>query len=130
MSDEKISVHDWVTKAEMDYEAARDLQRRRKNPLPDKVAYDSAQCAEKYIKAFLVRHNRTFRYRHDLVELKDNCLQVDPDFKMISDDLFFLNRYASEIRYPGVSATQDDARETIVSMKRVRSFVRAKLGLK
>ncbi len=129
MSDETITVHDWVAKAEMDYESALDLARRRKNPLPDKVAYECAQCAEKYLKAFLVRHKKSFRYRHDLIELRRSCEDFDADFRLIEPDLEFLNRWSSDIRYPGLSATVEDAREAVRAMKQVRKFVRAKLGL-
>ncbi len=113
----------------MDYEGALDLARRRRNPLPDKVAYDCAQCAEKYLKAFLVRHKQPFRFRHDLTDLRRRCQDLDGDFRLIEDDLLVLNRWSSEIRYPGLSATVEDAREAVKAMKRVRKFVRAKLGL-
>lgn len=129
MSDAEITIHDWVAKAEMDYKAALDLMRRPKEPLPDKVAYDCAQCAEKYLKAFLVRHAQTFRYRHDLIVLRRNCQDIDADFRLLEDDLQFLNRWSSEIRYPVMTAVEDDAKIAVESMKRVRAFVRAKLGL-
>lgn len=127
MSDE--TVHDWVAKAEMDYESALDLARRRKKPLPDKITYDCAQCAEKYLKAYLIRRNKPFRYRHDLIELRELCQEVDADFRLLAEDLKTCNQWRSEIRYPGSSATVDDAKEAITAMKRVRAFVRAKLGI-
>lgn len=127
MSDE--STLEWVAKAEMDFKGALDLARRRKDPLPDKVTYDCAQCAEKYLKAFLIRHKRTFRYRHDLLELRESCENVDPDFRWIVDEVQTLNAWASEIRYPGVSATVEESREVVKSIRQVRKFVRAKLGL-
>lgn len=129
MSDEIITLQDWVAKAEMDYKGALDLAQRRKDPLPDKVVYDCAQCAEKYLKAFLVHHNQTFRYRHDLRELNTRCMQLDATFHLIEGDLRALNRWASEIRYPGVSAAMDDVRDALAALKRVRRFMRAKLGV-
>ncbi len=60
---------EWVQIAEMDYQGARDLVRRRRNLLPDLVCWHSQQCAEKYLKAFLVRHRVAFAYTHNLTGL-------------------------------------------------------------
>lgn len=129
MSDETPTVHDWVAKAEMDFKAALDLASRKKDPLPDKVVYDCAQCAEKYLKGFLVLHKQPFRFRHDLTDLRRRCQDVDSDFGFIEDDTILLNRWGSEVRYPGVSAATDDVKDALAAVKRVRKFVRAKLGL-
>ena len=37
--------------------------------------------------------------------------------------------YAANIRYPGESATRDEARAAVKAMRTVRAFVRSKLGL-
>lgn len=124
------TVLDWVAKAEMDFKGALDLAQRRKDPLPDKVVYDCAQCAEKYLKAFLVLHEQSFRYRHDLRELNTKCIALDVKFESLDLDVRTLNRWGSVIRYPGVSAASDDVKDAIAAVKHVRKFVRVKLGLK
>lgn len=129
MSGEKPTMQDWVAKAEMDYKAALDLASRKKDPLPDKVVYDCAQCVEKYLKGFLVQHNKPFRFRHDLTDLRRRCQDVDNDFARMEDDTILLNRWGSEVRYPGISAATDDVKDAIKAMNRVRKFVRAKLEL-
>lgn len=129
MNDETPTVHDWVAKAEMDFKGALNLARRKKDPLPDKVVYDCAQCAEKYLKGFLVHYNRSFRFRHDLTDLKRRCQDVNPDFGLIEDDIITLNRWGSEVRYPGLSAATDDVKDAIVAVKRARKFVRKKMGM-
>jgi HEPN domain-containing protein len=45
---------EWVQKAEEDYQAALALSRLRKRPTPNAVSFHCQQCAEKYLKAFLV----------------------------------------------------------------------------
>lgn len=130
MSEKKPTAEDWVAKAEMDYKAALDLASRKKDPLPDKVVYDCAQCAEKYLKAFLVKQNGTFRYRHDLRELNTKCVAIDSLFQSLDHDLRTLNRWGSEVRYPGISAATNDVKDAVKAMNRVRKFVRAKLNLK
>jgi HEPN domain-containing protein len=88
-----------------------------------------ARNALKYLKAFLLRHKRPFRRRHDLIELKTSCQDVDSDFRLIHDALTTLNQWSSDIRYPGVSATVEEAREAVEAIKQVRKFVRARLGI-
>lgn len=64
---------------------------------------------------------------HNLVELLRLCLKRDGTFEMIRPALESLNLYAVVIRYPGVSATKDDARGAVKAMKQLREFVRGKL---
>ncbi|MCX7839977.1 MAG: HEPN domain-containing protein [Anaerolineae bacterium] len=123
------SVDEWIRKAEQDFEYARIGMRRRKNPLYDGVCFHAQQCAEKYLKAFLTRHKIEFRKTHDLTELQRACAQVDPAFRLIIEPLKLLFVYAVDIRYPGISATEQDARDAVAAMKQVRAFVRARLGL-
>lgn len=114
----------------MDYQGARDLARRRKNPLPDLVCWHCQQCAEKYLKAFLTRHRVEFARTHNLTGLLKLCLDVDPDYRLISDPLQFLNPFGPDIRYPGASTTVSDARGAVEAVKQVRKFVRAKMGMR
>lgn len=124
------SLDEWIRKAEQDLEYARIGMRRRKVALYDGVCFHAQQCVEKYLKAFLVRHKIEFRRTHDLIELQRLCAQVDPAFRLIIEPLKLLFIYAVDIRYPGVSATEQDARDAVAAMKQVRAFVRARLGLK
>jgi len=41
----------------------------------------------------------------------------------------YLKDYAVDIRYPGETATKDEARAAVKAMQAVRAFVRPKLGL-
>jgi len=51
---------EWIRKAEEDYVVAIALVRRRKWPTPSAVSFHCQQCAEKYLKAFLVQHEVTW----------------------------------------------------------------------
>jgi HEPN domain-containing protein len=123
-------VEDWVKKAESNYISALDLAKRRKNPVPDVICNQCQQCAEKYLKAFLVRCHTEFPRIHDLLQLEGLAQASDSDFRLIHDKLKLLNWYSVEIRYPGTEATVNDAKEAVKAMKEVRQFVGAKLGLK
>ena len=126
----EASLEDWIEKAEQDFDYARLGMRRSKHSLYDGVCFHAQQCAEKYVKAYLVHHNIAFPKIHDLVELRRLCLQADGTFALITDPLKLLYLYAVDIRYPGLTATKEDAQGAIVAMKQVRQFVRARLGLK
>lgn len=47
----KPITREWVNKAEEDWEAARTLARKRKNPAHNAVCFHAQQSAEKYLKA-------------------------------------------------------------------------------
>ncbi len=124
------TVLEWVHKAEGDYENARILARQRKKFLPDNICWSCQQCAEKYAKAFLTRHLVQFSFTHNLTGLLKLCLDIDPDFRLISDPLQFPNPFGPEIRCPGARTTRSDARQAVEAVKQVRKFVRSKLGLR
>ena len=126
MSDEVIA---WIQKAESDFQNARILHRQRKTLLPDNICWSCQQSAEKYLKAYLVRHKLEYPRRHDLVQLRNLCADSDPDFSLITDAIATLDQFGTDIRYPGIEATPQDARQAFQALKQVRAFVRAKLAL-
>jgi HEPN domain-containing protein len=107
-----------------------DLARKRKNLPTDVICFLSQQSAEKYLKAFLVRHKVEFRKTHDLRELRTECVKIDNAFDLLTDILLTLNFYAVDFRYPGATATEEEAREAVAAMKELRKFVRKRLGLR
>ncbi len=126
MSDHEAQ--EWIAKAETDYKAALDLARRRKDPLPEVVCFHGQQCAEKYLKAFLIARQTPFPKTHDLIALKTLCVARDGSFELIQDLLLSLEGYDVAIRYPGETATIEDSREAVAAVKQVRRFIRARLG--
>lgn len=123
-------VAEWVQKAEGDFQTATRMIRWRKNPQLDSVCYHCQQCAEKYLKAYLLQHSVNFPWIHNLPKLNELCIQVDGSFALINDLLETLNPFEAETRYPGYFADKDDVRIALAAMKEVRKFVRDKLGLK
>ncbi len=123
-------VEEWVEKAEGNYISALALTKERHRSVSDVICNQCQQCAEKYLKALLVRHGIEFPKTHDLDELEDLVIGSEPDVRLIDKFLIALNPYGVDIRYPGLLATTEDAKEAIKAMKEVRLFARAKLGLK
>jgi HEPN domain-containing protein len=60
---------EWVDKAEGDWNAARQLNRVRKDPNYDGVCFHCQQCVEKYLKAKLEEAGIRFPRTHDLTSL-------------------------------------------------------------
>jgi hypothetical protein len=84
---------------------------------------------EKYLKALLTHYQTPFRPIHDLEVLLGPAIVASPDLEIIRGSLLLLNDYAVDIRYPGESATSDEAQTAVKAMRIVRSLVRSKLGL-
>jgi HEPN domain-containing protein len=102
-------IRPWVYKAEEDYRAALTLARKRKDPVPDNVCVAAQQCVEKYLKAYIVYHRIGFPKTHDLAELLNIALLVDPLLDVIRANVRELLPYAVAFRYPGEEATRDDS---------------------
>ncbi len=123
------TLEEWLAKAEEDFHVASLLFRQRRRVPYDTICFHCQQCAEKYLKAFLVRNGTAFKKNHDLTELQRQCSQADAAFEMLTEPLKTLYPYAVDFRYPGSFAIQQDARDAMNAVKTVRKFVRARLGL-
>jgi len=121
---------EWVAKAEGDYRSAEALLTLLEIPEIDTACFHCQQCAEKYIKAFLIEHEVDFPRNHDLVRLMVLCLKVDKSFETIHDHLRKLENYGVIIRYPGLTVPVEMAHEALENASRVRVFVRKKLKIK
>jgi HEPN domain-containing protein len=120
---------EWIAKAEADYKSAVTLQRRRKEPLPDIVCYHSQQCVEKYLKAYLIAQGSTPPRIHDLEDLLHLCALYDATLTTRLPLVQVLNPYGVLIRYPGMTATVDEAQEAVHAMRRMRTILRRTLRL-
>lgn len=89
------------------------------------IAYHSQQCAEKYLKAFLLYHDVDFPYTHNISTLIELCMP----FVNLNDKLNTakeLSKYAVAVRYPTDYLTLNK-KETIRLIKianKVKTVVR------
>lgn len=95
------SVAEWVAIADGDLVTAERELRARKAPNYNSACFHAQQCAEKYLKAFMVQQDIPFKKIHDLRELAKPIIQDFAEFDLISDLLAELNPLAVAIRYPG-----------------------------
>lgn len=122
-------VDDWVVKAEGDYRMAVALNLRHKQPLPDGICFHCQQCADKYLKAYLVSKGMTPPRIHDLPDLLSLCRVYDATFAALAPDARLLNQYAVDVCYPGVTATIVEAADALKTLRRLRRVLRRKLEL-
>ena len=90
----------WLNKAESDLETARILSDAEVEDY-FACAFHSQQAAEKFLKAFLVRHQVEFRKTHDLDELLTLADSIDPSLRHEVGSCVWLSPYGVEFRYPG-----------------------------
>ena len=119
---------EWIEKAEEDYNMAQ-LARQSSCPFHNSICFHAQQCIEKYLKAWLQEANLPVPRTHNLEELLALILPTlpawshwQPDFKIITD-------YAVDSRYPGDSATADNAQHAIYICEAVHQAVRTSLKL-
>jgi HEPN domain-containing protein len=118
---------EWIDKAEGDYRVAS-AQWQSAEPVWDAICLHAEQCAEKYLKAWLVEHDLGFPKTHDLEVLARLCIPSLGEVAGLMDGLAFLTSSAVEVRYPGMFARRDDAQKCLDASQDVRNLVQAKLG--
>jgi len=130
MSPEKKElVLEWYEKAEQDIPAA-DIVAEANPMLYDVAAFHAQQCAEKYLKAFLV-FNELFPPKvHALNQLIDLAKGFDSSFEELRE-AESLSKYSVRTRYPADFAvdTQQQINDILTLAKRVKDFVRQKIAI-
>ena len=93
------------------------------------IAYHAQQCAEKYLKAYLVYHNVDFPYTHNIKKLLKLCEKYAgwAEKLKVAEKL---SPYAITARYPGIGeeVTKDGAKQAIALASKVRDVVRKALA--
>jgi len=92
------------------------------------VAYHAQQCAEKYLKAYLVVRGIDFPYTHNIARLLELCSDR-PDWAEMLKDAEELTPFAITARYPGEDehVEETEARRAVEVAAHVRVVVGAAL---
>lgn len=119
----KEVVH-WTEKAEHDFMAAEHAMELAEKGLTDIVCFHCQQCAEKYLKAFLLYRGVAFPRTHDLRLLLD-LIPTGVSLGLRREQVIALNRYVIEGRYPGdwEPITVAEARRALEMAQAVRQAV-------
>ena len=97
--------------------------------ITETVCYHLQQAVEKYLKAFLVRHQIEFSKTHNIMLLLNLCATVDAAFATELVDADLLTDYAVEIRYPDdwFVPSIEEAHHALALVLKVREFVQVRL---
>lgn len=113
----------WVSYAEEDLRLAKNGLTISTSCPYRLISYHAQQCAEKYLKAYLVFKQLDFPYTHNIRSLMQLCVG---DWIGEISDADELTPYAVTTRYPGIDdrVTRKDALYAIELAKKVRKVVR------
>lgn len=121
-------VQQWIGKAEEDLEAARILKQSKLKDYST-CAFHCQQAAEKYLKAFLVRHQIEFRKTHDLEGLLNLCERGSPSILKELSFCTWLTPFGVEYRYPTEypEVDQQTAQKAVEDAQKVKNAVMKEL---
>ncbi len=117
----------WLAKADLDLKAA--VHEMAAPGLWGDIMFHAQQAAEKSMKALLAWHDVPFRKTHNLEELGQQCVLVDPMLAPVADQATPLTEYAWKFRYPGEAAEPDraEAEEALAAARSIYSAILARL---
>ncbi|ADT84024.1 HEPN domain-containing protein [Thermococcus barophilus] len=122
----KTDVKDWIRKADEDLKASEILLEQNLYALS---CFHAQQAVEKYLKAFLLEHDREISKTHNIKFLLNQCCEIDKSFReLFKSGVHYLTEYAVEVRYPGIyEPDREEAKDALRLAKVVKEFVLRKL---
>ena len=125
----KPETMEWVAKADADLDTAKREEVVVESPNYDAVCFHAQQCAEKYLKTVLVENGLRVPRIHDLEALLNQLIPLHPALHDVMRYARILSAMSAEVRYPGMSADEDDAAESVKAAIAIRDAVRVILGV-
>lgn len=99
-------VREWIAHADEDLQLARHTLTLKSGCPYRLIAYHAQQCAEKYLKAYLVFHCVDFPYTHDISRLLELCSK-HTSWAETLQDAKEVTSFSITTRYPGVDKEGD-----------------------
>lgn len=124
----KPETMEWMAKADADLDTAKREAVVVESPNYDAVCFHAQQCAEKYLKTVLVENGLRVPRIHDLEALLNQLIPLHSTLHDVMRFARMLSAMSVEVRYPGMSADEDDAAESVKAAVAIRDVVRVILG--
>ena len=117
-------VQQWLSKAQKDLQAASVLLTADLDDY-ENVGFHAQQAAEKFIKAFLVRHQIEFPKTHDIAVLRELLAQVDQRTAERLAPAEALSPFGATFRYPSALpfVPRDEGERALRLAQKVRDVV-------
>jgi HEPN domain-containing protein len=119
----------WIKKADNDLKVGLD-ELITENPATDVICFHMQQCAEKYLKGYLVYFGYEIEKTHNIGRILELCVLHDSSFSELSEaNIALLTLYAVELRYPDdfYMPSLEETKEAVSLAETVKIFVRKKL---
>ena len=118
-----VSVADeWVRIARKDWRRA---ERNLKGRAPEAAGFFLQQSLEKYLKAFLFKHNWKLRKIHELDALLDEASKLQHELETYRDLCERVSGYYMAERYPPLSDFELSVADIRRDLKEAREFVKS-----
>ncbi len=119
---------EWVRYGEEDWQVARNVAAMAP-PRRNAACFHCQQAAEKYLKALMQETGLVVPKEHNREKLLDKLLPHHGMLASLRRSLRSLMPYAVNFRYPGARATTRRMQAALRQAERVRTALRARLGL-
>lgn len=90
----------WLERAEQDLRLIEIIYKEGLAGLEDSFCYMCQQAAEKLLKAFIIKNEKSVPRSHELLYLLGICKKYDAAILALTDALTVLNEYSVSARYP------------------------------
>ena len=121
-------VQQWLRKAKHDLSSASVLLGSDIESF-ESIGFHAQQAVEKLIKAVLVRHQVEFPKTHDIAQLRNIALKVEPDLSRKLEQAEALTPYGVEFRYPGEfpDLTREQAQSALQIAQQTKQLIEVHL---
>ena len=119
----------WIFKATEDLRAAEhELRLADEEVVTSSVCFHCQQSIEKFLKSFLIYHNKEVKRTHNLTLLQTECSEIEESFLSFHFDNY--NNYSVDVRYPDefYIPTIEEAKEIYSTANQFKDFVLGKIG--
>ena len=120
----------WMDRACQDLRLIEVINKEGLEGLEDSFCYMCQQAAEKLLKAFIVKNEKSVPRSHDLLYLLGICKKYDSAVLALTDALTVLNEYSVSARYPSDFEdirTVEEAEEAYSFIIEVRNTIQQQL---
>jgi len=122
-------VREWLYKAGIDANACRAMFASGFSNLEVPIGNHLQQTIEKFLKAFLVLHNAQLKKTHDLDELAELCIMVNPLLYNILNNIGELTPFSTIYRYPISERLDISFSELVIYTKITEQVIKSMLPL-
>src|SRR4030043_367396 len=123
-------IHEWLAKADEDFEFAR-INFEAGKSFFAQICFHFQTTAGEDLKFFIIAHELEFLKIHDLPLLLKICLSKDPSFEQLREDCEYLTTFYVDTRYPvhwPTQFSQQEPQKAFKAAERIRLLVKDKLG--